>query len=71
MTFQLSAPRGSGSAHATATVLTLDLHGSNEPNSPRVGRRGTLSISDGVVTDQLNQVTFCNDTQQVAGTCGA
>ncbi|MDT7568431.1 MAG: hypothetical protein QOG76_7055, partial [Pseudonocardiales bacterium] len=73
MTFQLSAPRGSGPAHATATatVLTLDLHGNNDPNSPRVGQRGTFSISDGVLTDQLNQVTFCNNTQQVAGTCGA
>jgi hypothetical protein len=73
MTFQLSAPRGSGPAHATATatVLTLDLHGNNAPNSPRVGQRGTFSISDGVLTDQLNQVTFCNNTQQVAGTCGA
>jgi hypothetical protein len=30
-----------------------------------------FSISDGVLTDQLNQVTFCNNTQQVAGTCGA
>jgi hypothetical protein len=73
MTFELSAPRGSGPAHATATatVLTLDLHGNNAPNSPRVGQRGTFSISDGVLTDQLNQVTFCNNTQQVAGTCGA
>jgi hypothetical protein len=73
MTFQLSAPRGSGPAHTTATaiVLTLDLHGNNDPHSPRVGQRGTFSISDGVLTDQLNQVTFCNDTQQIAGTCGA
>lgn len=73
MTFQLSAPRGTGHAHATATatVLTLDLHGYHDPGSPRVGQRGTVSIADGVLTDGLSNITFCDQTQLAQSTCGA
>ncbi|HEX4356582.1 MAG TPA: hypothetical protein VH141_03620 [Pseudonocardia sp.] len=73
MTLQLSAPRGTGHAHATATatVLTLDLHGNHDPGSPRVGQRGTVSISDGVLTDELSNITYCDPDQLAQSTCGA
>jgi hypothetical protein len=73
MTLQLSAPRGTGHARATATatVLTLDLHGYHDPGSPRVGQRGTVSIADGVLTDELSNITYCDPNQLAQSTCGA
>jgi hypothetical protein len=77
LTYQLSNPRGSDPAHATAdaTVISVEvLPGwyTDEPSPPpHVGQRGTVSIEGGLLTNHLDGFTFCDEAEEIKGTCGA
>jgi hypothetical protein len=72
MTFQLSNPRGTDAAHATATatVTAVTLWAASGPK-PKVGDKGTVELVDGELTDSLGGASFCDREAQARGVCGA
>lgn len=72
MTFRLSDPRGASLAHATATatLIAVALYAVPGP-APKVGQTGTVSLADGVLTNSLDGVTYCNQTAAARSACGA
>ena len=72
MTFRLSNPRGTGAAHATATVtVTAVALWAVDGPQPKIGQRGTVTLVDGVLTESLGDVTFCDRPAATRGVCGA
>ena len=73
LSFQLSNPNGTATdATATMTVTSVTLHDwpSDEP-APTVGQRGTLRLSQGVITEPITQANYCDTAAGEQGTCGA
>jgi hypothetical protein len=72
MTFRLSNPHGTSAAHATATatVTAVALYATLGP-APKIGQTGTVSLIDGVLTDSLDGVTYCNQAAAEHSACGA
>ena len=71
LTFRLSQPRGSQRfAAATATITAVHIHGHRlyVVRPPRVGRRFTLRLRNGVITEPLTGINYCAPT---VGKCGA
>jgi hypothetical protein len=75
LTLQLSNPTGTRkNARADAEVLAVLVfpgYPKSAPKPPVVGDRGTIKVDAGVFTDSWFGVTFCDDQQSLAGTCGA
>lgn len=75
LTFQLSNPRGTDPTHATATatITAVTLHHWDNAMgpAPHLGQVGTVTIQGGVLTDQLDQATYCTMAEDLKGTCGA
>jgi hypothetical protein len=72
---QLSNLTGtSQKALADAEVLAVHVlpgYPKSAPKPPAVGDKGTVTVDAGVFTDSWFGVTFCDDQQSSAGTCGA
>jgi hypothetical protein len=57
----------------TATVMSITAHPENLPADsppPRVGQSTTIRIEDGILTDPLTGVTYCDVAMDFAGDCG-
>jgi hypothetical protein len=75
LTMRVRDPRRSGTGWvATTTLVSVDVHpgwkDSGRP-APRAGNHGTLTLENGLLTDSVTSVTYCNRTQAEKGACGA
>jgi hypothetical protein len=75
VTLQLSRPRGTArTATVTARVAAVHVYERAFARSHpflRPGAVGRLTLRNGVVTDSLTGVTYCNQAADRRGTCGA
>jgi hypothetical protein len=74
LTYSLSSPATSGGTEtAVITVTAVTVHSGYDLTTPapKVGDKGTLTVDNGVLTDSLTQITYCDPTQESNGTCGA
>lgn len=73
---RLSRPRGTES-NATALVRVVAEHiydpadFSNAYPAPHVGETRTIRLRNGVITEPMTHLTYCDTAQQARGTCGA
>jgi hypothetical protein len=73
---RLSRPRGTEN-NATALVQVVAEHiydpadFSNAYPAPHVGETRTLRLRNGVITEPMTHLTYCETAQQARGTCGA
>ena len=54
-----------------AAITSPDHSKSGLLKPPNIGDHGTVTVTDGVFTDSWFKVTYCDDKQSAAGTCGA
>ena len=74
LTYTLSAPQKSGNKEtATITVTAVTVHSGYDLSTPapKVGGKGVLTVDNGILTDSLTQITYCDAAQESNGACGA
>jgi hypothetical protein len=71
--FKLRSPSGTtASAKIQATITRVKVSDSSAyPDPPKKGQKTQFRLRDGVITEPLTKMTYCNAKQGLAGTCGA
>jgi hypothetical protein len=71
LTFHVSAGASDSNASVVVTAVTIHPDYPSSAPQPKVGDTGSLTLANGVVTDSLTNITYCDAAETAKSTCGA